>query len=350
MKTIILVILGLIQLSAQGSRPIRDDVGFCWRNYEMDSLITWLDKNPIKTLADLSQDTLVAAISPHDDYLYAGKIYSPLFKLIQTKEVVVFGVTHATVRKEINDPSDVIIFDTFKQWKGAYSDVDISPLRERIIKEIPQKYLMINNQAHALEHSIEALIPFLQHYNKDIKITPVMITRMSFDRMDTLSSLLAGVITNYMKEKNLKPGKDVFFLISNDADHYGEDFNNSPYGLNTYAHLTATDNDKRITNTYFNGEMNKEKIFNLTNEIWPDTNSKKITPLWCGRYPIVLGLLTTTKIIKDLTGKSLSGNVLAYTDTWTNGVIPLKRTHMGITAPFSLRHWVGFFSAGFYIK
>ena len=59
---------------------------------------------------------------------------------------------------------------------------------------------------------------------------------------------------------------------------------------------------------------------------------------------------TITKIVRNVTGKSLEGKVLEYSDSWTNGVIPLKNTHMGITAPFSLKHWVGYLSAGFWLK
>jgi hypothetical protein len=43
----------------------------------------------------------------------------------------------------------------------------------------------------------------------------------------------------------------------------------------------------------------------------------------------------------------LSGKLLRYSDTYSDGVLPLKEAGIGITAPFSLKHWVGFFSAGF---
>ena len=32
-------------IPAQSIRPIRDNVGFCWRADEMDKLINWLDEN-----------------------------------------------------------------------------------------------------------------------------------------------------------------------------------------------------------------------------------------------------------------------------------------------------------------
>jgi len=349
MKTFILVFIAALQISAQNIRPIRDDIGFCWRANEMDSLISWLDKNP-GTHSDYSTDGLVAAISPHDDYLYAGKVYSPLYKLIKTKEVVIFGVTHGAVRKEINDPQNVIILDNYDQWKGAYGNVSVSPLREEIKKELPQQYQMVNDKAQTLEHSIEALIPFIQHYNKDIKITPIMVTMMPIERMDSLSLILSGIISNYIRENNLTIGKDIFFLISNDADHYGEDFKNSPYGLDEKAHQKATDTDRLFAHNHFDGEITRDKIVGVTTILWPEASKNKVVPNWCGRYPIVLGLLTIIKTVRAVTGKSLEGNVLNYSDSWTNGVIPLKGTHMGITAPFSLKHWVGYLSAGFWVK
>jgi hypothetical protein len=42
-------------------------------------------------------------IAPHDDYLYAGRVYYPLFRNLRTREAVIFGVTHGTVRKEIGN-------------------------------------------------------------------------------------------------------------------------------------------------------------------------------------------------------------------------------------------------------
>jgi AmmeMemoRadiSam system protein B len=146
---------------------------------------------------------------------------------------VIFGVTHGMVRKEIENLSNVLIFDEYTKWHGPYSDVGISPLRETIKNALPREDYIVSNKAHSLEHSIEALIPFLQYYNRDIKITSIMVTQMSFERMDSLSINLSKIIAAYIKKNKLILGKDIFFLISNDANHYGEDFNNSPYGLDS---------------------------------------------------------------------------------------------------------------------
>lgn len=339
----------MISFSVQGQslREIRDSVGFCWNGREMDSFIYWLDNNKIVN-EDFESENLFAAISPHDDYLYAGRIYYPVYKMIKAKEIIIFGVTHGTVRKAINDPQNILILDEFDYWKGPYGNVKVSDLRNEIKSKLYTDFYEVNNLAHSLEHSIEALIPFLQHYNREIKITPVMVTRMPLDRMDSIAVKLSEVILNYANLKNLKPGKDLFILISNDANHYGEDFNNYPYRLDELAHERATNEDRRIA-FLFNGDISNGKIADLTRELWTETEAKEIYPLWCGRYPIIMGLLTTKHLSEKL-GKSISGKLFCYSDTFSEKVLSFIKSEMGLTAPFSLKHWVGFLSAGFYLK
>lgn len=347
----LLIILNssLCNLHSQSIRPIRDDVGFCWNAKEMDSFIEYLTKEAVETHQPSSQ-MLIGGISVHDDYLYAGKIYYPLFGQIRAKEVVIFGVTHGTVRKEMNDPKNVLMLDEYDKWQGPYAKVEISPLREHIKSKMEKDYLMISNKAHQIEHSIEALIPFLQYYNRDIKITPIMITQMQFERMEDVSKMLASIILDYVKEKGLEIGKDIFFLISNDANHYGEDFNNSPYGLDASAHKIATDNDKRIIEVNLIAEISNGKIVSLTKELWPGVVENTTIPIWCGRYPIVFGLMTIKNIISTVYGKPIEGKLYKYSDTFTEKVLPVKNTSMGLTAPFSYRHWCGWFTLGLYIN
>ena len=350
LKIFLLFILSSIMITAQQEnvRPIRDNVGFCWRANEMDTLMNFLSENSESRNED--DGVLIGAISPHDDYLYAGKVYYPLYKLIKAKEVVIFGVTHGTVRKAMNDPKNVLIFDDYKYWQGPYKNVEVSPLREFLKSKLDKNYFMVSDKAQDIEHSIEALVPFLQYYNRDVKITPIMVTQMSFDRMDSISTDLSGIIKDYITEKNLKPGKDIFFLISTDADHYGEDFNNSPFGQDEKAHAEAIANDKRIANTYLNAEITHKDVEGLKDELWGSPEIKTPTPLWCGKYSVPFGMLAIYHITNDLNLKNLNGKVYGYSDSWTEKPLPVYGTHMGTTAPFSLKHWCGYVSAGFYVE
>jgi len=340
----------IFAVRAQDTRPIRDDIGFCWDSAQMDRLMNFLKTKSIEE-SPKELPLLMAGISPHDDYLYAGPVYYPLFKQIKAKEVVVLGVTHRSPRLKIGDPQGKLIFDSFQFWKGPYGKVKISKLREYLKERLSKQSFIVNNEAHILEHSIEAEIPFLQYFNRQVRITPIMITGMDFDTMKGLSAELSRYITSYIKENNLKVGSDIFFLVSADANHYGHDFDNAPYGEDEQAHRLATERDRKIAGTYLGGEITEDKIKGLTTQLWGKTYKDYNDTVWCGKYSIPFGILTVKYLQDRLNkGKSLHGEILRYTDTYSEGVLPLKKAGFGITAPFSLKHWVGFFSAGFYLK
>ncbi len=345
---VLLLLLPTTFAWAQEVRPIRDSVGYCWKADEMTSFVKYLEANADPV--DQSPGNPVAAISVHDDYLYAGKVYYPLYTALRAREVVIFGVTHGSVSREMGPLSNIVILDDYDKWNGPYKDVKISPLRSIIREQLPSEYVMTSRKAHALEHSIEGLIPFLQYYNRDITITPIMVTRMPLERMANLSRRLAGIFAEYVRANHLEPGKDIVFLMSSDANHYGPDFNNSPYGTDARAHRLATENDRRIIATYLTGQIAQSNIEGLTGETWPDSSSQKPIPVWCGRYPIALGLLTVTNLMDRLGRGSLNGSLLKYSDSFTEGVLPVKNTGMGVTAVFSYQHWCGWFTEGFYVR
>lgn len=158
----------IVSLAAQEQRPVRDDVGFCWNPKSMQKLVDYLESQEKE---NFTQEGLVAAISPHDDYLYAGRIYYPLFRILKAKEVVIFGVTHGTVRNEISGLQNILILDEFEYWPGLKKPIPISKLREYLKERLDQTVFITNNRAHEIEHSIEALLPFLQYFNPDVRIT-----------------------------------------------------------------------------------------------------------------------------------------------------------------------------------
>lgn len=327
-------------------RPIRDDVGFCWNPESMKILVDYLASQEKETF---DSQGLVAGISPHDDYLYAGRLYYSLFSIIQAKEVVIFGVTHGAVRNRIKGLDSLIILDDYLQWTGVLKPVDISPLREYLKAHLNPEYYLVNRWAHRLEHSIEALIPFLQYFNPEIKITPIMVAPMPLDKMKKISDDLAEAIASYMKKNGLKAGQDIFFLISADGNHYGEDFNNLAFGEGEEAWEKALAFDRNIIDSYLTGEVTEKKVTGLTKELWGKTYLDYNNSYWCGKYSIPFGLLTIDKVITRATGKKIKGRLFKFSDTYSEGVLPLTKIGLGITAPFSLRHWVSFCSLGYYI-
>ncbi len=344
---ILILALVMIPLAANEIRPIRDDVGFCWNPASMKTLVEYLERHETESF---EPEGLVAAVSPHDDYLYAGRVYYPLFKILRAKEVVIFGVTHGTVRKEIGDPHNILILDEFKLWTGLSAPQAISGLREYLKEHLDKAAYMVNNKAQTIEHSIEAQVPWLQYFNPGVKITPIMVTGMPFEKMDEVSTKLAEVIAAYMRDKGLLPGKDIFFLISSDGNHYGQDFNNSAFGEGEQAWSAARALDQRLIRDYLTGVMDKGKVEGLTKELWGQTYLDYRNTYWCGKYSIPFGLLAAQKIISLTMNKKISGMLFRYSDSYSEGVLPLKKTGMGTTAAFSLRHWVSYCSIGYYCE
>ena len=60
----------------------------------------------------------------------------------------------------------------------------------------------------------------------------------------------------------------------------------------------------------------------------------------------MFGLLTISKIVNE-TGKKMTGKVFKYSNTWTEVVLSVKGTKIGISAPYSLKHSVGVYLPGF---
>jgi predicted class III extradiol MEMO1 family dioxygenase len=225
--------------------------------------------------------------------------------------------------------------------------VIISPLRDRLKSRLRQEDFIVSNRAHGLEHSIEAVVPILQYNNPGIRITPIMVTAMPWERMEELSERLAEALAGYIREHKLELGRDIFFLISADANHYGRDFDNTPYGEDEQAHERGMAVDRARAEALVEGRLDDAKILNLTRELWGASYLDYRDSYWCGKYDIPFGLLTIGKAVKKTTGRNLHGRLLACSDTYSSGVLPLKKAGFGITAPYSLKHWVGFFSAAF---
>lgn len=341
-----LFLLGLIpflspaqEAESKDVREFHDSIGFAKHAWQMDSIISRIDAiDKTETSA-----TYKAVINPHDDYSYAAGLYTKTLAGIKANTVVLIGVAHRARNYELQDK---LIFGNYKSWEAPYGKVDVSPLRDDLINELKKEAYVVHDSMMQLEHSLEAIVPFLQHQNKDIKIIPVLVPYMKFEDMQKYSDMLAKAVSHIMKNNNLEYGKDLAVVISNDAIHYGsEDWGGSdlaPFGTTPEGNAKAHEKDEEIIASTLQGELSKDKIELFNDYTVMDNNYKEYKWTWCGRYSVPFGLLFANRLNQLNSGENLNGECIGYRSSLRNEHLKVKDLGMGTTAPSKATHWVAY--------
>lgn len=329
-----------------------DTVGFAQYEWQVDSLLARIARLGHDRLAAASEPlagvtSLRMAISPHDDYSYVGYLYPALLQHLNSDVVILFGVGHKAKQFGIEDK---IVLGSYSRWKSPRGTVKVSGLQESVMKKLPEDTFTVNDSLQTVEHSLEALIPFLEYYNPDLRIIPVIVPCMSFGRMETVSEALAKAIKETMDEAGLKWGSGWSAVISTDAVHYGnEDWGGSNYdrfGVDSAGYRLAVSYEEEIMNTMLAGELTPGKIKAFSSCTVSEDNYRQYKWTWCGRYAVPLGLLTAYRI-SEMEGEPLSGIPVGYSTSIADSPVPVSDLGMGLTAPAKLTHWVGYAAVGY---
>ncbi len=82
-------------------------------------------------------------------------------------------------------------------------------MRDFLVAQLDTSIYLVSDTLHNVEHSLEALVPFLQYYNRDVQIVPILVPAMSFDRMQEIAAKLAESILQITQKKQFKLGKEL---------------------------------------------------------------------------------------------------------------------------------------------
>jgi MEMO1 family protein len=336
-------------------RGLADTVGFAHTAQQMDSVMSRInridgqERRNIFQIQDVNQNTAwQMVICPHDDYSYAGVLYPYVLKNLTAPTVIIIGVAHRA--KDFNI-ADKIVFDRFSQWRGPYGNISVSPLREEIISQLPEATYIISDSLQEAEHSVEALLPFIQSYNHSVNIISILVPYMNFETMDEISVTLANAIESTMESHQMKWGRDLAIAISNDCVHYGDQDwggkNYAPLGADTAGYRAATNFDMNIITECLIEQLDPQRIRRFSEYTVDSQDYTKYAWTWCGRYSIPFGLLTGYYLSKDISRKPLYGTMLRYRTSISQEPIPVQDLGMGITAPANIHHWVGYVAIGY---
>jgi AmmeMemoRadiSam system protein B len=337
-------------------RPLADTVGFAHTALQMNVFMDRVRQTQSDTLvkkrktAGVDEQTVwKTVITPHDDYTYCGYMYPLALENIKAKTVILFGVAHKARTLHLENK---MIFDSYTHWRGPYGNVEVSSLRNDILSQLPANTFEVNDSMQKIEHSVEAEIPFLQYYNKNIEIVSILAPPMNYEKINELAAHLAKAIGFVMKTKNLKWGNDIAFVISADAVHYGDEEwsgrNFAFYGADEAGYKKAVKHEWEILSNCMNGSLDASKVKLFTEYTVKKEDHKDYKWTWCGRYSVPLGLQTSFYLANELKIFPFEGKPLGYSTSLENKPIDVKDLgSMGTTAVATIHHWVGYAAVGF---
>jgi len=290
----------------------------------------------------------LAAISPHDDYLYAQQVYVHVYPRIRARDVVLIGVAHKA--RDYPEVEGKLVFDAFDAWHGPYGDVPISALRAELLARLPPDDVVVHDRLQSVEHSVEAMVPFLQHYDREVRIVSILVPYMSWERTRELASRTAAALADILRERKLVLGRDVAVLISSDAVHYGDEGWGDKYfadfGVDQQGYERAVERDRALIDEHLAGELSLPRLESFYHAlVKEDFHEYRIT--WCGRFSIPFGLAMVADTAERLGLSAPRGELLRYGTTLDPGRTDPGVPGLGVTAPANLRHWVGFAAIGY---
>jgi hypothetical protein len=144
-----------------------------------------------------------ALIVPHAGYMYSGPIAATAYNTLlpyatRIKRVVLLGPTHRVTVSGLALPG-VDAFDT------PLGRVMLDAEAANAISQLPQ--VCISEQAHALEHSLEVQLPFLQTVLEDFTLLPLAVGTASAEEVAEVLEAVWG-------------GDETLIVISSDLSHY----------------------------------------------------------------------------------------------------------------------------------
>jgi AmmeMemoRadiSam system protein B len=144
-----------------------------------------------------------ALIAPHAGYIYSGPTAAQAYALLEPARtiihrVVLLGPVHRV-------PVRGLALSGANVFATPLGDICVDQQAQALLQDLPQ--VVVSPQAHALEHSLEVQLPFLQLALDDFQLVPLAVG-------DASSQDVAQVLDR------LWGGPETLIVISSDLSHY----------------------------------------------------------------------------------------------------------------------------------
>lgn len=312
------------------SRP--DQMAKVWERSALPPAPEALGAKPAPGVAGL--------ICPHDDYLYAGRMYRQLLPLVKARTVLLVGVFHKYRRF---GAKGALVFDPYRAWHSPDGEIKVSGLREELLAQLPAQDVIQDAAMQDSEHSVEAIAYWLKHINSGVEIVSILVPSASFERFQELSAHLGQALAGSMKARGWSLGRDLAIVISSDGIHYGADFKYTPHGEGGIGPYTrAVELDRGLLEGPLTGPMDSAKAKAFFTAVVNPQNPDQYRMPWCGRFSIPFGLLLLEQTARSLGVAAPMGHPIALGTSIGSPQIQVRDLGLGATAEANLYHFVSY--------
>jgi len=144
-----------------------------------------------------------ALIAPHAGYVYSGPIAANAYRLLapardRVTRVVLLGPTHRVAVRGLAIPA-------VPRFATPLGSVELDTAAIESLRGMPQ--VVVSDEAHALEHSLEVHLPFLQKVLTRFTLVPLAVGYASAEDVAAVLDRLWG-------------GPETLIVVSSDLSHY----------------------------------------------------------------------------------------------------------------------------------
>ena len=147
-------------------------------------------------------EKILGGVVPHAGYIYSGRTAAAVYSRIPVDATyVILGPNHSM--------SGALIAASEDDWMTPMGKVELD---RDLLSHLRKEVVMVDENAHAFEHSIEVQLPFLQYLIKSVKILPISMGIQDYETAVDVGDALSDAINAHSRK--------VVVLASSDFTHY----------------------------------------------------------------------------------------------------------------------------------
>ncbi|MFH1093246.1 MAG: AmmeMemoRadiSam system protein B [Candidatus Omnitrophota bacterium] len=216
-------------------------------------------KKTITGFVDTSKkkENCKAVMLPHAGYFYSGSVCGKTISCVNIPDTIIILAPNHT---GIGSPYSMM---SKGSWQTPFGNINIQEELAALILE-NSGYFKKDESPHIKEHAVEVEVPFLQYFNKNISIVPVIISDFNLNNFRKAGQEIADAVKKFVKP--------VLIVISSDLTHYE-------------SHESAKEKDQHVIEAIM--ELDVEKLYK-------QVNARKIS--MCGCAPACVGIYAAKKL------------------------------------------------------